>query len=453
MRHPIPDRASVIVIGAGTGGCTAARVAAAGGLRVVIVERASVTDIGRKVCGNAVTERDLSLMARGSVEPGGPEIATRVTRAILRAGPTALEIARPGMVLNRLLFGQRLLADALEMGATLVDECTCIGWSDRDANRIRLTWRDGREDDVEAQIIIDASGYSSVLTRHGGPLGRPEKIARNEVGIGYREIVPLLADLPCPDEATIVMTPDGAGDGYGWMLPMGARLANIGLGASIAADPARLRDSYRTFIESMPELRASEPLSQGTGMLPLRRPLPSLVGNGFMCVGDAACQTHPLHGGGIAPSIFAGALAGEQAVVALAEGDTSPHALWPYGLRFMREIGARHAAYDVLRRFLYSLGGADFTFLLARLVKSGGLAGALGAASGRPRAAGVFRAIATAARRPTLAGFIARAGNLVDATYRLYIDYPETPLRLMSWTGQVEYQKQAVARATERGTR
>ena len=44
----------VIVVGAGTGGSTAARVAAQKGLNVCLIDRKEKTQIGDKICGDAV---------------------------------------------------------------------------------------------------------------------------------------------------------------------------------------------------------------------------------------------------------------------------------------------------------------------------------------------------------------------------------------------------------------
>jgi len=49
----------VIVVGAGTAGCLAAKTTAEAGLKVCLVERKNQKDIGEKVCGDALGEHHL----------------------------------------------------------------------------------------------------------------------------------------------------------------------------------------------------------------------------------------------------------------------------------------------------------------------------------------------------------------------------------------------------------
>jgi geranylgeranyl reductase family protein len=453
MGHRLPDNLDALVIGAGTAGCTAARAVAASGARVAIVERSSEEDVGRKACGNAVTGDGLVSMARHMVVPRAEEIAGRITAATVEVadGGPPVSVCGAAVVLNRLVFGQRLLGDAIAAGAEFFQDCTCLGWSDRDDARIRLRWRDGDDENVGARVVIDASGYRSVLTRHGGPFYSADQPARTEVGIAYREIVPLMESLADPDRGAIVIAPEGARDGYGWILPMGDRLANVGLGASLPCAGTGLRGSYARFLGAHPELKATDPIAAGAGLVPLRRPLASLVGDRFMTVGDAGCQANPLSGGGIAPSVVAGALAGEQAVIALASGDLSTKGLWPYNARFMRGIGAVHAAHEALRRVLFTLGERDLRFLTLRLARSDSTMRLLGAGGARPRLAVALHILAATVRRPALVPTLVRGSRLIDAMYRLYTDYPESHTRFGSWLGQQEYQMRALVRATAGG--
>ncbi len=455
MRRELPGKIDILVIGAGTGGATAARTAAAAGHTVVLVERVTARDVGRKVCGNALDDVGLESMARHGVAPHEMEIATRLTggELVLNDGANTVEVRQPGVVLNRYLFGQRLLAEAIEAGATLLDECTCLGWQDRDEARVRLAWRDGEETDVAGRVVIDASGYASTLTRHGGPFGRSERLSRADVGIGYREIFPLTDDIDRADRATIVLAPEDARTGYGWIFPMGERLVNAGLGATLYRIGPNVKDVFHRFIAARTRVSPGPPIAAGTGLVPLRRPIPNFVGDRFMAVGDAACHADPLHGGGIASSVVAGALAGEQAIVSLAARDVGVRGLWEYNVRFMRETGARHAAHEALRNVVYSLPDKDLSVLISRFARAGHMTAPIRGRRSRPRLSHTGAILGTCVRRPRLARFLLGASRLVDATFRLYEDYPEAPTRLESWIGHTEYLKQSLQRSIAGGAR
>jgi len=451
MRDSPTTSWDALVVGAGTGGAIAARRLAEDGFRVLLIDREPSDDVGRKVCGNAIGEDGLAVVSRYIESPEGAEVAKRLPHGtlILEDG-TAIRIPKGGVILNRLLFGQRLLADAVEAGAAFRDRTSCAGWTDRAANRVRIRNGDGEEADLEARLVIDASGFRAVLTRTGGP-HHPDEVSRGDVAVAYREIVPLTKELDRPDDAIIVLTPKLARGGYGWVFPMGGRLANVGIGAPLAAVKRPVREIYDEFIASQPWLEVADPVEAGTGLLPIRAPLASFVGDGFMSVGDAACQTDPLHGGGISPSIVAANVAADTAAQALADGDVSTPALWGYNVAFMREVGARHAGQDFLRRFLDSISDDELTFL-AREFGSGHLLTTTFKPDGAlPGLRTAFRVLAKAATRPRLAGTLVRAGQLCEKIQQAYLEYPESPEGFESWLGQVEFQRRAHARIVRGG--
>ena len=439
-----------LVVGAGTAGAVVARRLAESKFRVLLIDSGPSANVGRKICGNGIGEDGLKVISRYGVSPEGPEIAKRLSHGtlILEDG-TVIGIPKGGVIVNRLLFGQRLLADAIEAGAVFRDRCSCLGWSDREANRVRIRDGEGDETDLGARIVIDASGYRAVLTRTGGP-HYPDEVSRADVAVAYREIVPLTEPLERPDDATIVLTPKLARGGYGWVFPMGDRLANVGIGAPLATARTPIRETYRKFTASRPRLGTADPLEAGGGLLPIRQPLATFVGDGFMSVGDAACQTDPLHGGGISPSIVAAHMAAEVAAQALADGDTSTPALWRYNLMFMREIGARHAGQDFLRRFLDSISDADLLFL-AREFGTGHLMSTTFDDGPLPRLRGAFRVLAKAATRPRLAGTLVRAGQFCERIQGAYLDYPDSAQGFESWLGHVEFQRRALLRVVGGG--
>jgi len=76
---------------------------------------------------------------------------------------------------------------------------------------------------------------------------------------------------------------------------------------------------------------------------PFRRPPYSLVGNGFMVMGDAAFMTKPFSGEGVTSSSTACQIASEVASKALEKDDVRRPALWPYNVRYFQDQGAKFA--------------------------------------------------------------------------------------------------------------
>jgi digeranylgeranylglycerophospholipid reductase len=450
MSRQLPSTIDVLVVGAGVAGAVAAAGIAGGGHSVLLVDRLCDQDVGRKICGNGLTDDGIESISRYTDPPSGAEVAWRVDRGVIKLqdGATCLSVQKSGVVLNRLVFGQRLLEDAIDAGASFAGDCSCAGWSDRDARRVRLDVS-GETEEVTAKVVIDASGYRAVLAKTGGPM-RQETVGREEVGIGYREIVPLTEPLQEPRTVFVDLGPKGARGGYAWIFPMGERLANIGIGAPLHSAGKDLRSAYRSFLDGHPDVHASQPLDAGAGMLPLRRPLATMVGDGFIAIGDAGCQTNPLHGGGIAPGIVGGGMAAEAVCGALSNGGSSTQDLWAYNGAFMRRIGAQHAGHDFMRRALYSLTDDEFDFLTLQFDNTGVLLEALMEGGARLPLRHMFRVVAKAALRPGLVTHFIRATRLVDSIQELFNEYPDSPDKLDSWLGRVEYTTMALNRLTAR---
>ena len=85
-------------------------------------------------------------------------------------------------------------------------------------------------------------------------------------------------------------------------------------------------------------------VSRRQGLVPYRRSPFSLVGNGFLVVGDAAFQNRPFSGEGIISGWGACRAALPAALFAIRKGDVSREALWGYNTAYFHDQGAKFAA-------------------------------------------------------------------------------------------------------------
>ena len=182
------------------------------------------------------------------------------------------------------------------------------------------------------------------------------------------------------------------------------------------------------------------------GRTPFRRPPYSLVGDGFMVMGDAAFMTKPFSGEGVTSGFTGCQIAAEVATAALAKGDVSRAALWPYNVRYFCDQGAKFAellaqlpaAAELSRRdvnYLFEqdiiFSGADFTRMNRdfEVRRSTGEVLSLTTKLIRGVVSGQF----STASLKALLGAMSVSGKLRAA----YERYPETPAGFEPWVANV----------------
>ena len=360
-------RFDVIVVGAGTAGCLAASSAAEEGLNVCLIDVKSKEDIGRKVCGDAIGKHHFDNL--GLKYPSGEELERKVEGVFIYSPDrkSVFEVKGEGLhgfVVNRHLFGQRLLKKALEAGADLHDSTRVVKPLIKNGVVIGVKAKKGSQvEDLYASVVIDASGMNAVIRRNLPPeLGIEKEPEKEDVIACYREIRVLREQLPEPEYLRIYLNSQVAPGGYYWIFPEGENKVNVGLGVAMRKGFPNPKAQLYKYVLSQPLFEGSRVIHGGGGLVPTRRPLDRMVSDGLMLVGDVAFQVNPLHGGGIGPSMMAGRISGKVAAEALEKGNVSTDGLWRYGVEYIREYGAKQAGLDVFRTFLQKLSDEELNY-------------------------------------------------------------------------------------------
>jgi digeranylgeranylglycerophospholipid reductase len=349
-------RYDVVVVGAGPGGSVSAREAAELGLSVLLLEKRQ--EIGSPVrCAEGVAHE----MLVPFIEPDPHWISAVVSKAqiaLVEDGTTVTRRAEGGQgyILERRVFDRVLAEEAAKAGAQVMVKTAATGLLLKDGVVRGVVARSPAGImEIECAVVIGADGVESQVGPWAGldtTLSLRDTMACAQYLLAGIEIDPACC--------YYYVGQDVAPGGYAWVFPKGEGKANVGLG--VQADPstssgqALAADSalnYLTrFIESQPHLAEGSPVTLVVGGVPVSPPLPHLVTNGLMLVGDAARQVDPLTGGGIANAMIAGRLAAEAAAQAIAAGDTSAEALARYGDRWRAARGRKMARnYRLKERF------------------------------------------------------------------------------------------------------
>ena len=359
----------VIVVGAGTAGCLAAKTTAEAGLKVCLLERKKSEEIGEKICGDALGEHHLR--ALGLEKPQGGELEKRIEGIKIYSPDlqTVFTIEHEdfvGYLLNRHLFGQWLLKKALDEGSSLLDSTQCLKpiiEKDYVTGVVVRNLKTGKDVRLKSKVVVDASGFVGVVRKNlPEELGIENDVANEDVEACYREIRQLKQETENTKYCKIYLNQRVSPGGYTWIFPKGGARVNAGLGICMRGEFPNPKNQFYNQVLSRPMFEGSLLLDGGAWYDPTRRPLDNMVGKGVAIIGDAACLVNPIHGGGIGPSMLSGHLVGETIVHAFGNGDFSKKALWAYNCRYNEMYGAKQASLDIFRLFLLTSRDEDLNY-------------------------------------------------------------------------------------------
>jgi geranylgeranyl reductase family protein len=378
---------SVIVVGAGPAGATAARTLARAGVTVRLLDRSKFPR--NKPCGGGISLRVLRRFPY--LEPALSRIATHVVSRLHLEGPDGhsalVESDAPAaLLIRRVEFDNLLVELAVEAGAELVGDAEVVQARET-ANGLDLQTRDGRR--FEAPLVIAADGVHSVLAKR---LGLNAGWTKGAIALDMMEETPrsVLRDLD-PSTMWVAYGYDAGGkqahrgrraaEGYAYVFPKRDHV-NVGIGyvldhyrREIDEAPYTLQSGFvemlrkRHVVEGESDRRNFTPFLIPVGG-PLRRP-----GRGrVLLAGDAGGFVN----GFTAEGIYYAMVSGDLAARSIAASDRYR----PAGIaaRYNRlvngEIGPELRDSVLLRNYLFAdrrriatvIGGAGRDAAMTRLI-------------------------------------------------------------------------------------
>ena len=440
------EKYDVIVVGAGTAGCMAAKILASRGFDVCLIDRKDGPSIGRKVCGDAIGKHhfdNLGLPYPAGEEKEGDIIGLKIYSPDRES---VFHISGPGLtgfMINRHLFGQRLLRYAVDAGAVLRDNLHVSAPVIKDGYVKGVSATDlktGEKLEMLSKVTIDASGVSAVIRRKLPPeFGIEVEVNGEDQVVCYREIRQLSEEMEEPDFCEIYLDLTAAPGGYYWIFPKNGGKANVGLGVASTPNHPNPKSQLYKYVLNRQLFDSSSIIHGGGGIVPTRRPLDSLVGNGIVIIGDAACQANPIHGGGIGPSMIGGKISGEVIADALEEGDPSLEALWSINVRFMESYGMKQAGLDVFRIFLQGITNEDLNYGMEYkiITEEDVLKASLGEDI-HLNIGEATRRVFSGLGRLNLLRSLHRMARIIGEAKSLYRRYPTVPDEFPGWKMEVE---------------
>ena len=370
--------ASIIVIGGGPGGSTAATLLARQGFDVTLFEREVFP---REHVGESLLPASIPILETlgviDEVEAAGftpkygatmvwgrdPEPWSWHFAETNASYPHAYQVWRP-------TFDQMLLRNAERNGVSVHEGCRVVdvGLGQDASTSVTVESTDGESQTFECDWIVDASGQNGFLSRRLD-LRVNDEFFRNLAVYSYFRGA---ERLPEPDAGNIFI--EAYEHGWSWAIPLPDDIMSVGVVVDSAWGGAKLTDMptegfYRRQLSltgrTAEMLGRAEMIDEPRIIRDWSYTSQRLVGDGYILVGDAACFIDPLFSSGVHLALSSAVLASAYVTSALREPEMREPAAEVYTQLYMQQY---HQFREMAALFYASNRTSDSYFWEARRI-------------------------------------------------------------------------------------
>ena len=326
----------VVVVGGGPAGSSAAHMAAKNGRTVALIEKEKeiaqtvrtsgvtwISDIKKfgipEECYNPIKKFSFC-SPKNSVKISG-EIAKA---AVLDVRKTYRFLANRAKTSGSELFTSTNVTEVLKDNS---GKCSGV-----------IAKSDGKQIQFNSKVVIDASGFVSVIAKELGYVTQWKKFG---AGAEFEVKTEKLEH----DNWWLMVGQEYSPAGYAWIFPTSKDTARIGVGIGKPdsdVDPTvRLNELLEKKLGPIKDLGNIEKIEFHYGLIPNDGVSRKTVYDNLILVGDSAGQANPLVLEGIRYAIRFGEVAGQVAADAIKNGDTTEMSLSPYEKEWKRAIESK----------------------------------------------------------------------------------------------------------------
>jgi flavin-dependent dehydrogenase len=262
---------------------------------------------------------------------------------------------------DRLEFDAMLLDNARESG---VEICQGVNVRDvrfQDSHAVGVTAElpDGSRRDIDASVVVDASGQSGLLSRKLGLRSIDPKLRHTSYFTRYRGAA---RDDGLDGGATLIFW-TREGRSWFWFIPLPDDIVSVGVVGPVdylqrnrGADPQAVFDEELSNCPALRERVAdAEPLLEVRAIRDFSYLSSRIAGDGWVLAGDAFGFLDPIYSTGVFLALKSGEMAADSIADAFRQGDFSAAALGRHGDEYV-------AGMEALRKLVYAYYDESFSF-------------------------------------------------------------------------------------------
>ncbi|MEM7453076.1 MAG: NAD(P)/FAD-dependent oxidoreductase [Planctomycetota bacterium] len=364
-----------LVIGAGPGGCATAAVVAEQGLATLLIERDKMP---RFHVGESLMPETYWLFDRLGIQKEVQQCGFTRKNGVQFVSASDKE-SKPFIFrdyddrdcsdswhVNRADFDKLLYDTAFNRGATCVDEVTVIDIDIRkkSPHRVAVRTAEGKEHEITAKVVVDASGQSALLGRRLGLMDFYDDLKKAAIWGYFDGAVRAGGSNP---EVTCILHTESK-DAWFWYIPLNDGRVSVGLVGDNDFLLKRGGSPTQTFeaeVKNCPGIKRRLMDATQNGRFHVAKEfsytMKEKAGDGWVMVGDAGGFIDPIYSSGVFLALKSGVMAGEAIAEGLYKDDVSARQLGKWSTQY--ESGV-----DLIRKLVRAFYTKEFSF--ARFMKS-----------------------------------------------------------------------------------
>ena len=469
----------VAIVGAGPGGALLARELAGSDIEVTIYEKNTFNQLGHDwsdaVEFSALKASGLEMPAlEGRQWKGRLVKATAGSDGIFeKHAVPRLKVYSPGKKNYKEIEFKMITTDRRRLGQMLVEQAEVAGAAIKyNHEGLGLLFREngkqgpdgvevygfttrgpksGEEIKIEADLVVESSGFNSVLRRSLPPhTGLADPFRDSDFALVHREVRPYKPESKAETiEPETEIIPDhyryGYNSGYQWTHFHNEDTIDVGAGVKKDMPGVDPRDIVEAFIAEHPAIKEGR-IRGGSSLCIVGSPLVNFVAGGFVVLGDAASTSVPTTGCGVGSALFTALRASEVIKEAALEERNDLEKLWAINRMFFLESyrGPSFAALAELRGMLQTLTHEELDFLFSKdLLDAATLQDAINGHFNPPGFGKMLNALTRGFTKPATLLKLNRAVGRASRIYKHYKNYPPAwdAEEFQNWqTGALELQ-------------